>query len=230
LRLVRHRFQKISEIFKPVLKNFRLLSVNYDTHQPGLKVRLKKSKKRGRKMKKNFLKAIGGAMLTILVAALIAQVWVSAQEVGGNNDEQSISQTKDNLQADNDARALEGSWTAQVTFRDCRTGAALRTFAAHNTFMQGGTMQEFGLGSVPMGRSNGHGVWSYLSERRFYSAFQFFRFNVDGSYAGYAVARRYMEVDVTGNAYIATSTNQIYDASGNLISSGCATETATRFN
>ena len=52
-------------------------------------------------MKKQILKAIGGAALAILVLAVFAQVWVSAQAQSGNE------------------QGLIGSWDVQVTIRDC---------------------------------------------------------------------------------------------------------------
>ena len=178
-------------------------------------------------MKKNLLKAIGGSILAILMMALAAQIWVSAQE-DNSSKEQTQKNSFESNNFDNGARALEGSWTSQVTFRNCQTGAAIRTLPGHNTFMQGGTMQEFGVASG-LFRSPGHGVWSSLFERRFFSAFQFFRFNPDGTYSGSVRARRYIDVDITGNTYTSTDTIDFFDTNGNLTSIGCATETGTRF-
>ncbi len=168
-------------------------------------------------MKKTFLKTISGAALAILMLAVFAQIQVSAQQ------EPPEDSTKRNL-----AQALEGSWDSQVTLLNCQTGAALRTFPAMNTFMSGGTMQEFGVGSGLL-RGPGHGVWNYQSGRLFSNTFQFFRFNADGTFAGKQIVRRQIEVSRFRERFTATSAVEIYNPGGVLIATGCGTETATRF-
>ena len=97
-----------------------------------------------------------------------------------------------------------------------------------NTFSQGGTMQEYGVGSGLL-RGPGHGVWSHAGDGSFKSAFQFFRYNPDGTDAGRAVGRRLMEVDDSGDNYISTNTTDFYSPAGVFQFSGCATEVGTRF-
>jgi len=166
-------------------------------------------------MKNTFLKTISGAALAIFMLAMFAQVQVSAQIL----QEVPPGQSRD----------LEGSWTTQVTFRNCQTGAAIRTFPAMNTFMRGGTMQEFGVGSAPLTRGPGHGVWSHQSGQRYSSNFQFFRFNADGTFAQTVRVRRQIELSQSGNNYTATATSEVFDTTGNLVMTGCATEVGTRF-
>ncbi len=72
-------------------------------------------------MKKQMLKAIGGASLAILMLAVFAQVLVSAQD----NDNQ--------LLRNGNERSLVGSWNLQVTLRDCQTGMEFVSFPAMNT-------------------------------------------------------------------------------------------------
>lgn len=175
-------------------------------------------------MKKTFLKTVGGAALAILMLVVFAQIRVSAQQ-----------EPPEDLTRRNITQALEGSWSAQVTVLNCQSGGAIRTFPRMNTFMQGGTMQEFSAAVAPSLRGPGHGVWSYLSERRFSNAIQFsyavqfFRFNADGSFAGSVRERRNVEVSRFRNTYNATGTGEIFDANGTLILTTCSTETATRF-
>ncbi|MBA3632990.1 MAG: hypothetical protein H0W58_09320 [Acidobacteria bacterium] len=167
-------------------------------------------------MKNTFLKTIGATALAILMLAMFAQVRVSAQIF----DQPPVG--------DGNARALEGSWDSQVTVFNCQTGAVIRTFPAMNTFMQGGTMQEFGIGSGLL-RGPGHGVWSYNSGQSFSSNFQFFRFNADGTFAGKQINRRQINVSRFGNSFTATTAAEIYNPAGVLIATGCANEVGTRF-
>jgi len=124
-----------------------------------------------------------------------------------------------------------------VTIRSCQTGAVLRVFPAMNTYMSGGTMQEFGVGSGLL-RGPGHGTWTLRSEQNFenqYSSdFQFFRFNADGTYAGKQIIRRHIGLnqfinDRFNDNYTAISRTEIYNPGGVLIATGCATETGRRF-
>lgn len=179
-------------------------------------------------MRNTFLKTIGTAWLAILMLAAFAQISVSAQDT--INEEENSTQTQEDLLKWRDnPRALEGSWNVSVTVRNCQTGDAIRTFPRMNTFMQGGTMQEFSAAVAPTLRGPGQGVWSYLPTRRFSYAVQFFRFNADGSFAGSVRERRNVEVSRFRSTYNATGTGEIFDGNGNLIATVCATETATRF-
>ncbi len=179
-------------------------------------------------MKKTFLKTIGTTWLAILMLAAFAQISVSAQDK--TNEEGNGAQTQEDLlKWNNNPRALEGSWNVQVMVRNCQTGDAIRTFPRMNTFMRGGTMQEFSAAVAPSLRGPGQGVWSHLLVGRFSYAVQFFRFNADGSFAGSVRERRNVEVSRFRSTYNATGTAEILDANSNLISNVCATEAATRF-
>ncbi len=181
-------------------------------------------------MKKNLMKMISGAVLAILILAIFAQVRVFAQDT--IEGKQNIERIQENEPGEG-ARALEGSWSAQVTIRNCQTGEAIKTFAAMNTFMQGGTMQEYSVGAAPLTRGPGHGVWKHESGQQFTFAFQFFRFNADGTYAGLTKARRQVTLrrlrDGYTEGYLGTAAIEIFNAAGVLVGTACATETATRF-
>ncbi len=166
-------------------------------------------------MKKQILKAIGGASLAILVLAVFAQVRISAQVQNGNE------------------QGLVGSWDVQVTGRDCQTGTPFFSFPAMITYNQGGTMQESDLGGPGLVRLLGHGVWSRISEFHplYSAAFQFLNFLPDRTPAGKNVVRSAISLGQNGNTYTSTATVVALDANGNVIpgAGGCATETATRF-
>ena len=125
-------------------------------------------------MKRRTLKAISGASLAILLFAVFAHVNVPAQERNG------------------DEQGLVGSWTVQVTVRDCQTGDPspfIPIFPAMITYNQGGTMQETDLGSPFLIRLPGHGVWGHTRGRQYSSAFQWLNFNFDRTPAGKNVVK-----------------------------------------
>ena len=179
-------------------------------------------------MKNTFLRSIGGAALAILMLAMFAQVQISAQDIDEDKTEEQLRQ--DLSAARGRARALEGVWNHINTRRNCTTGDAIQTFAVMHTYMRGGTMSDWGAGSPPSLRSNGQGIWSYKSRGQYATAFQFFRFNADGTYAGKQVVREQIQLSHDGNSYTATATAQILDVNGNVIQNNCSSGTATRFD
>jgi hypothetical protein len=123
---------------------------------------------------------------------------------------------------------LEGAWN--VTVNICNNGP---TGTRLNTFMFGGTMQEFAAlvsPLVPVRRGPGHGVWDHLTDGHYSYTVKFFVLNADSTLAGWRIETRDVIVDVSGSSYTATGTSQLYDINGNPVGSPlCATETATRF-
>lgn len=165
-------------------------------------------------MSRQNLKAISGVSLIILVVVVFAQVWVFAQEPAGNEP------------------SLVGSWDVRVTARDCQTGMPIPfipVFPAMVTYDQGGTMQQTDLGGPGLVRLPGHGVWKRQSGREYSAAFRFLNFNLDRSFAGTNVVRSAISLSHSGNEYTSTDTLEILDANGDVVVTGCATQTATRF-
>jgi hypothetical protein len=162
-------------------------------------------------MTKQILKAIGVASLAILVLAVFALVRVPAQAQNGNE------------------QGLVGSWDVQVSIRDCQTGTVFFSFPAMITYNQDGTMQETDLGGPGLVRLSGHGVWERQNARQYSAAFRFLNFNPDRTFAGRNVVRSAISLEQSGDSYTSTDTVEILDANGNLITRGCGTSTATRF-
>lgn len=162
-------------------------------------------------MKKQIMKAFGGASLVILVLAVFAQVWVSAQVQNVNE------------------QGLSGSWDVTVTARDCESGTPLFSFLAVQTYNQGGTMQASNLGAPGIVSLDGHGVWNHIKGRQYSAAFRVLKYNLDGTFAGKDVIRDVVTLDLGGDTYTSTGGVEILDPNGNLILRGCATTTATRF-
>ena len=179
-------------------------------------------------MRNTFLKATGRAALAVLLLAMFAQIPVSAQD--NSKEEQSGEQTQEaESKRRGNARKLEGSWNHQGMRLNCQTGAIIGTFQALFTFTRGGTFWESGSQISPSLRSPSHGVWSYQSGRRYTTAFQFFRFNADGTLAGRQIVRQQIELSHDGNSYTATATAQVVDVNGNVIANNCAAGEGTRF-
>ena len=163
-------------------------------------------------MKNKFMKKIVGTLLGLLLLIGCAQIFVSAQS--------------DNIKE----LGIVGVFRTNVTQRNCQTGAPLASFPGLLTFNKGGTLAETSAGSNPALRGPGHGVWRRESGFQEYStAFTFFRFNADGTFAGSTVIRQTTTLAPGGNQLSSTGFVEIYNANGNLLGTGCATSTGTRF-
>ncbi len=180
-------------------------------------------------MKTTILKTIS-TMLAILMLTIFAQISISAQEEISNTEKSGEqTQEEDAAARRSNSRKLEGSWNHTGTRLNCSTGAVLGTFQALFTFNRGGTFWESGTQTSPALRSSSHGLWSYQWNRRYTTAFQFFRFNADGTHAGRQIVRQQIQMSNDGNSYTATATAQVLDVNGNVTANNCAAGTATRF-
>jgi hypothetical protein len=165
---------------------------------------------KGKNMRNQMLRAIGGASLAILMSAVLMQGWVSAR--GQNNHEQ----------------GLVGSWSSQVTLRDCQTDTPLVTFPAMNTYNQGGTSQQTAIPGPDGPALPGHGAWKHHTGRSYSGAFQFFIPNPDGTFKR-VIVRSAITLGKIGDEYTSIDTAEIFDESGNLKETACSTTTAKRF-
>lgn len=177
-------------------------------------------------MKNTFGKTIGTAIVMITLAAFV-ELSVSGQEPAkGDQTQANASLTPS---GNTGARGLVGVWNVQITRLNCVTGAVIGTAPAMLTYTLGGTMSDAGVQVAPSLRGPGHGVWSFESAGHYSSAFQFFRFNADGTLAGRQVVRSSIEMGEDGETLSNSATAQIFDVSGNVIGTNCSTATATRF-
>ena len=145
--------------------------------------------------------------------------------------------------------SLVGTWTVQVTLRDCTTGAPLGpAFNSLVTFHGDGTVSETtaSLAFAPGQRTPGHGVW----ERRRGHTFQqdmiaLLLFDTapnlpgtptfdptkpvsPGFFAG-AVTVSHTVRFTAADQIASTGTNSFYKTNGELYRSGCSTATGQRF-
>jgi len=164
-------------------------------------------------MKQTFLTSV----LALLMAVGGMRISVSCQSVSDKSDK-------------GHGPGLVGVWVTQVTRINCDTGEPI--VAAPNriqlTFAKGGTLLEtIGPSTV---RSAGNGIWKREPGLNEYSyTVRFMRYDAAGSFVGSGVVRAAITLDVTGNHYTSTATNDVLDVNGNVIGSGCATSVSTRF-
>ena len=123
-------------------------------------------------------------------------------------------------------QGIEGVWDIIVTVRSCATGAALFTGRVIHMFIDGGTLTEV---ADRANRSAGLGTWRHLGGRSYTSHHKFIEYTAAGSFNGTQVLTREIELSANADEFTATTTGEVFNAADQLISTGCATSTATRF-
>ena len=165
-------------------------------------------------MKRNFVKIIGGTVLTFMVISIVAFGIVFAQD-------------KSALQ--NGGGRLEGTWDARVSIINCQTGAVIRSFDSIGIFMSGGTMLDSTSGMPQALKTPGQGVWRHVEGNTYQFSFKSFSFDAAGNFTGWTIIRHQAVLDFRGNEYSSAGTAEFYAANGNLVGTGCSATTAVRF-
>lgn len=132
---------------------------------------------------------------------------------------------------DPDAKLLEGTWTVQVTQRNCISGAPIgNPFLSYLTFAQGGTLVETTANPnfFPAVRGPGHGVWGHSHARTFNAASTAF-ITLNGALVKTQVINQIIEVNSPDDFTTVAAKVQFFSPAGTLLLSGCATATGKRF-
>jgi hypothetical protein len=124
------------------------------------------------------------------------------------------------------ADPIEGVWEGPVVLRDCTTQAPLASFQGAQVFHRGGTMSD--TNSAPTA-SRGPGFGTWVKSGATYTV-KFRLYTYDGTGAPSGIIRTTRTVTMGAAAGTATSVNttQAFDLAGNLLRSGCGTDTSTR--
>ncbi len=157
----------------------------------------------------------------IALAMTFALAIVPTIAFGQNKTADQIS----NVITEESENALEGVWKVIVTFRDCQTGASHGSIQTLRTIAAGGTISE----TNPSFSTSGHGIWKRTAGRRYSVALAFYAYEANGDFAGNADIREYIRLGRNSDFYTSDSTFRFFDPAGNVVDSGCSTETATRF-
>ena len=157
------------------------------------------------------MKIIVAMFLSLLILIVGAQIFVSGQN-GSVKDQ-------------NNPQSIQGTWRTVVTPVNCQTGEPVApAFQGLISFHDGGTLS--GTSTVV---TVGYGGWQRERSWRNYSfAFTNFRYNSGGIFIGSQTVRQTVRLE-NGNEFTSTGTVEIFDTNSNLIGTGCANSTGTRF-
>jgi hypothetical protein len=124
-----------------------------------------------------------------------------------------------------DANSIVGTWDISVTVKNCSTGAVIRTVRSIQMFSQDGSLAETANTFL---RGSSLGSWDRTGGETYNAKFWFFRYTPTGTFASFAQALNLITLSDDGSSFSASGTVQDFDASNNLISTGCVTQSATR--
>lgn len=171
------------------------------------------------------LKNTGITMGILLIALLAAPCGFADERVPQGADR--IEKQEDARPAH--ARGLVGSWDVEVTIRQCASGAAIRTFHSLGTYMTGGTMIDSTSGTAQALKTPGQGEWRHLGGPAYEFAFKSFTFDASGNFTGWTKIVHVATMDPSGESYSSEGSLEVYAPDGNLVFTGCASTTATRY-
>jgi hypothetical protein len=123
-------------------------------------------------------------------------------------------------------KGLAGTWRVQLAVRDCQTDQVLRTFPALLAFGSGGTLTVATAGQPAALSATGLGVWHRVEGHTYRAVSESFVFDAAGAWI--QTHRLIRAIKLDGDKFTDTVTLKIFDASGNLIVTGCATSLGTR--
>src|SRR5881409_3051342 len=123
---------------------------------------------------------------------------------------------------------LQGTWEMQITLTDC-AGHVIRSFPSLVEFTAGGTVVESNAGTPQALKTPGEGVWSLVSDHTYAFRFKFFTFDTQNIFTGWTIIAGTTTVNPTGDTNAGSATVKVYNTSGFLLVSLCASTAGTRF-
>ena len=124
--------------------------------------------------------------------------------------------------------SLQGTWEMRITLTDC-AGHVIRSFPSLVEFTAGGTVVESNAGTPQALKTPGEGVWSLVSDHTYAFRFKFFTFDTQNIFTGWTIIAGTTTVNSTADTNAGSATVKVYNTSGFLLVSLCASTAGTRF-
>jgi len=124
--------------------------------------------------------------------------------------------------------SLQGTWEMRITLTDC-AGHVIRSFPSLVEFTAGGTVVESNAGTPQALKTPGEGVWSLVSDHTYAFLFKFFTFDTQNIFTGWTIIAGTTTVNSTADTNAGSATVKVYNTSGVLLVSLCASTAGTRF-
>jgi hypothetical protein len=126
---------------------------------------------------------------------------------------------------DTPSARIQGTWDGQVTVTNC-AGTVLSSFPSMLTFHQEGTLMDASPGLA----TPGQGVWRHVTGDTYAYHFKKFTFDSSGALTGWRIIDIPQgSLDASGNTLTDSGKVYVYNASGVLVSTPCASGVHKRF-
>jgi hypothetical protein len=123
---------------------------------------------------------------------------------------------------------LQGTWDMRISLTDC-AGHVIRSFPSLIEYAAGGTVVESNAGTPQALKTPGEGVWKLVSDHTYAFRFKFFTFDTQNIFTGWTIIAGTTTVNATGDTNAGSATVKVYNTSGALLVSLCASTAGTRF-
>jgi hypothetical protein len=124
--------------------------------------------------------------------------------------------------------SLQGTWEMRITLTDC-AGHVIRSFPSLIEYVAGGTVVESNAGTPQALKTPGEGVWNLVTDHTYAFRFKFFTFDTQNIFTGWTIIAGTTTVNPTGDTNAGSATVKVYNTSGVLLVSLCASTAGTRF-
>lgn len=129
---------------------------------------------------------------------------------------------------------ITGIWNARVNITNCEPGnvpgsIVFASFDTMNAFVADGTFLDANA-TNPTTQSGHLGYWRHIGGRRYEFAQKFFLFDAGGTSIGWRIVRHEVELARNGFGFTSRGTAETFDINGVLLTTGCSTASAIRFN
>jgi hypothetical protein len=134
--------------------------------------------------------------------------------------------------AQDDAKSpkIEGAWLLHIAAVSCQTGAQLGSFSSLYAFAAGGALTNTTNGAAPASRTPGLGTWERTGSHTFKAVSMTFLFSSGGVWTGTQKIANSFEISHDGDELTGTITVEIFNTSGTLLSTMCATPVGQRLD
>jgi hypothetical protein len=135
---------------------------------------------------------------------------------------------------DHGSKRIQGIWTARVNITNCLPGnvpgpIVFASFDAINAYLADGTFLDANSGNPAL--QSGHlGYWRHIRGRRYEFAQKFFLFDAAGANTGWRIVRHEILLDRDGLSFTSGGYAETFNTDGVLLTTGCSTSSAVRFD
>jgi len=135
---------------------------------------------------------------------------------------------------DHAPKRIKGIWSARVNITNCLPGnvpgpVVFASFDTTNVFAADGTFLDANA-SNPATQSTHLGYWRHMHGNKYEFAQKFFLFDAAGTTTGWRIVRHDVVLGAYGLSFTSAGTAETFNNDGVLLTTGCSTSSAVRFD